>query len=117
MAGIAFLFKQLDQLIDGLGLFCLAVEPAMEELEKDPLGPFVVMGIGGLDLAAPIVTKADIIELLAKVLDIVVSRNSGMDAHGQWRIVRQGGQMHRNPWDEYIEPLSLLNRAKISLAI
>src|SRR5688572_21546248 len=79
MAGIAFGFKQLYQLIDRFGLFCLAVEPAVEELEKYPLGPFVIMGIGGLYLAVPIETKADIVQLLAKVFDIVIGGYGGRD--------------------------------------
>ena len=46
-------------------------EPALEELEKDPLGPAVVVRIGGVDLALPVVREPHALHLPAEVRHVL----------------------------------------------
>ena len=63
---------------DGLGFFRLGVEPRIVNLEKDPLRPFVVAGIGRVDLAFPIVGKTDPFQLRFELRDVLAGRDRGM---------------------------------------
>ena len=60
----AFGLEAGDQLTDGPGLVGAGVVPAVEELQEDPLRPFVVVGIAGAHLAVPVEAEADAVQLL-----------------------------------------------------
>ena len=70
MPCIAFAAKSLFQQGNRLRFLRLAVVKALEELQKNPLGPAVVVGLAGIYLAAPVVAKPDFIELGAEVGDV-----------------------------------------------
>ena len=52
----------------------------MVHLQEDPLRPAVVMGIGGIDLARPVIHRPDLVELTAERPDILVCAHARMDA-------------------------------------
>ena len=54
-------------------------EPALKELEEDPLGPPVVIGIGGVDLPVPVEAESQALELGLKPLAVVVGHLFGVD--------------------------------------
>ena len=49
------------------------------KLKEDPLGPLVVLGVGGVDLPVPVKGIAQHLELPPEVLDIIVRHLGGMD--------------------------------------
>ena len=51
----------------------------LEKLNKDPLRPLVVVGIGGIDLAAPVKGDAERLDLLFEAGDIVLGYNLGVN--------------------------------------
>src|ERR1043166_7020992 len=63
---------------DRLGLFRLRIEPRVVDLEKNPLRPFVIAGIGRVDLAFPIVGKTDPFQLRFELRDILARGDGGM---------------------------------------
>jgi hypothetical protein len=50
-------------------------EPALEQLEEDPLGPAVVLGLVGADLARPVDRDSPLHELLAERVDRLLGRD------------------------------------------
>ena len=54
------------------GPLAFGVVPGVEELEKDPLGPAIVVGIGGREFSAPVVAEAEHFQLSAKRCDISI---------------------------------------------
>src|SRR5262249_32712257 len=52
----------------------------MVHLQEDPLRPAVVIGIGGIDLARPVIHRPDLVELTAERADILVRAHARMDA-------------------------------------
>ena len=58
----------------------LVVIPGVIEPDEDPLGPFIVRGIGCIDLAVPVIRKAEGLELLAEPLNVLLGRDFGMRA-------------------------------------
>lgn len=66
------------------GDFGLISESLFVKLEEDPLGELVVVGIGGVDFAIPIIGKAKAFDLAAEGVDVFACGDSGMDAcaHG-----------------------------------
>ena len=56
--------EMLLELFDGHGAVGLAVVVRAEHLEESPLGPFVILGVAGADLAAPVKRQTDVLELL-----------------------------------------------------
>ena len=67
--------KSLYQLFDRASLLLVVVVVAVEHLNKSPLRPFVILGIAGAYLAAPIVAKTYLVQLLAIAVDILFGRN------------------------------------------
>ncbi len=55
-------------------------QPALVQLEEDPLRPAVVAGIGGVDLAIPVVRQPGALHLPAEGGDVLARRDSGVDA-------------------------------------
>ena len=64
------------ELGNGLSFFRLFAKVGMIELEKDPLGPADVAGVGRVDLAVPVVGEADRLELAAEVDDVGLGRDA-----------------------------------------
>ncbi len=64
--------------VDGHG--ALVGQALFEELQKDPLRPLDVLGIGGVDLAIPVVGKADGVDLAAEVGDGLLGGHTRVDA-------------------------------------
>jgi hypothetical protein len=65
-------------------LFSDVREAAFEQLQKDPLGPSHVRGLGRGQLPAPVVGKTQSLDLAAKRLDVAFRGDCWMDAgaHG-----------------------------------
>ena len=59
------------QFIDRASLLLVLVEPAVEEFQKDPLRPFDIVNVGGVDLAVPVVGKAQRLNLPPHVVDVL----------------------------------------------
>ena len=74
LGGPAFFFE----LADGLRFLRFFAEVGFVELEKDPLRPLDVAGVGGVDLAVPVVGKAEGLELAAEVVDVGLGGDAGM---------------------------------------
>jgi hypothetical protein len=53
-------------------------QAAVEHLQEDPLRPAVVLGVGGRELARPVVHGADLFELAADVVDVLLGVDPGM---------------------------------------
>ncbi len=70
-------------------------EALLIELDENPLGPFVVGGIGRVDLARPVIGKTDLPDLAAEIRDVPFGRLARMGAglHG----VLLGGQAEGVP--------------------
>ena len=54
-------------------------EPRLEHLEEDPLGPLVVVGVGGVHFPVPIEGEAEAFQLLLKVGDVFPGDLGRMD--------------------------------------
>src|SRR5690606_36039917 len=57
--------KLHDQSLDVLGPVGLFVIPGIKELDKNPLRPFIIFGIGSADFARPIEGETYLVELFA----------------------------------------------------
>ena len=77
-------FQFGDQFVDGAGFGGGVVEPAIEQLEEDPLGPLIVLQVGGGEFAVPVVAEAETLELPFEGLDGVFRGHARMDVglHG-----------------------------------
>ena len=82
-----------DQLRDGPGPVLILVEPAVEDLQEDPLGPAVEAGIGGRYLPAGIMPEAQPAQLPAHDLDVDLGGDGRM-LPGFDRVLL-GGQAER----------------------
>ena len=51
------------------------IEPSIVELNKNPLGPLHIFRIGGVDLAIPVVAKAERLNLLTEIVAILLRGN------------------------------------------
>ena len=51
----------------------------LEQLQEDPLGPLVVLGVRGVDAAIPVKAVAQHLQLAGEVGDVVVGDDGGMD--------------------------------------
>ena len=60
--------------INMAALAFIVVVPRIKELDEDPLGPFVVGRIRGLEFTRPIQAETDIVELLAVACGIYFRR-------------------------------------------
>ena len=63
-------------------------KPAPEHLKKDPLRPFVVVFVRGIDHSVPIKRKADAAELLREFCNIAVGHGPWMNALLDRRVFR-----------------------------
>ncbi len=67
-----FCFKFLYQFSYRFCLVLFFIIVTVEQLQKDPLRPFVIVRVAGLHFAAPVVAKADIIQLRFERSDILL---------------------------------------------
>src|SRR5262245_6882997 len=54
------------------------VVPCVEELQKNPLRPAIVIGIGGGEFTRPVIAEAEHLELPAERVDVLVGRDPRM---------------------------------------
>jgi hypothetical protein len=94
VSGIPFLFEAIDQHSYIFRFICFAVIKTMEELQEDPLCPFIITGLRSIHLAVPIERKTDLIQLGAKISDIGRGGNCRMDP----MFVPREDRTHHNPW-------------------
>ena len=75
--------ESLYQLADRAGLLLVVAVVAVEHPDEGPLRPFVIFGITGTDLTAPIVAETDLFQLLPITGYIILCRDlrmlSGLD--------------------------------------
>ena len=72
--------------VDGhLGLVSQAV---FQKFQENPLGPLVVGGVGGIDLAGVVEAEAQALKLLAEVIDVLFGDHGGMDLVLDGEILR-----------------------------
>ena len=66
-----------------LGILLLYAMP--EHLQKNPLGPLIILGVGGVDLTVPVEGEAQCLELLPEVVNILLGDDGRMDVvlHGE----------------------------------
>ena len=65
--------------------FLLVSQTVLVQLQEDPLGPLVVLGVGGVDLTVPVEGEAQSLQLLAEVVHIVLGDDGRVDVvlHGE----------------------------------
>ena len=61
------------------GHFRLIRQPGFEELEEDPLRPFIILGIRGIDLAVPVEGIAKGMQLILKPCHVILGHDPGMN--------------------------------------
>jgi hypothetical protein len=87
---VSFLLEGFHQVGHGLGLLRLPVEETVEELQEDPLCPFVVPGFTGTHFAVPVEAEANVVELAAEVVDVL--RRAHRRVNAMLQGVLFGGQ-------------------------
>ena len=72
-----------------------------KQLQENPLGPLVIVGIGGVHFAAVIEGEAQLLELHPEVVDVLLGHDGGMDVvldgivlRGQAESVPADGEQH-----------------------
>ena len=70
--------ESLLQLGNRTGLIGLVAVVAVEQLDERPLRPLVVVGVASLERAVPVEREADLVELLAVALDVLLGGDGGM---------------------------------------
>ena len=83
-------------------------EAALVELQEDPLRPAVVVGVGGGQLAGPVVREAEGLKLLAEALDVALRRDGRVGAGLDGVLLRreaEGVPSHRVEDVEAAHPL------------
>ena len=78
--GQPFLLQLLDERRDRSRLLRVRVEPAVEELEENPLRPAVVVRVGRRQPAGPVVGEAEHLDLPLDVRDVALGRHARVDA-------------------------------------
>jgi hypothetical protein len=59
--------------------FLFVSKAAFEELKEDPLSPFIIVGIGGVDLSGPVEGKAEGFDLFAETSYVIFGNDLGAD--------------------------------------
>ena len=79
----------------------LVGQAVLEHLQEDPLGPLIILGVGGVYTAVPIEAVSQHFKLAGKVLDVFLGDHSGMDMvfdgevlRGQAKGVKANGEQN-----------------------
>ena len=76
-------FGRNRQFLDGSSFPDRRIEPGVVEPGKDPLGPFEIGRIGGIDLAVPVVTQSEGLNLTPEIVAVFLGSlgrmRSGLD--------------------------------------
>src|SRR6218665_2747932 len=80
MLRISFFFKNRNQLRATLWLFFFSVKQRIEELQKNPLRPFIILRVAGLRFGDPVIAKTDFMELFCEAFDVIGGGRGGMNA-------------------------------------
>lgn len=78
--GIAGLRQALDQGLDGQGLVGVEIVVVVEQLDKNPLRPFVKTRFGSTHFTAPVEGETEVIQLLPVAGDILPGGDGGVRA-------------------------------------
>ena len=70
----------VDQVVDRPGGLDVRVVPGVEHLQEDPLGPAVVLRVGGRQAARPVVREAEHLDLPLDVGDVALGGDPRVDA-------------------------------------
>ena len=87
------------------GLVCQVV---LKELEEYPLGPLVVVGIGGVHAAVPVEAITQHLELPGEILDVLLGDNGGMYMVLDGEVLRGEAEGIEANGEEHIVPLHAL---------
>src|SRR6516225_8947694 len=71
------------------------IKPGVIELEKDPLSPFVIIGISRVDFSKPVIAESDFFQLCFKTLNVLRCCHRRMAASFDRILLR--GQPKRVP--------------------
>ena len=65
--------------------FLFVGKALLVQLQEDPLGPLIILGVGGVDLTVPVEGEAQCLELLPEVVNILLGDDGRMDVvlHGE----------------------------------
>ena len=69
--------------------FLFIGQPLLKQLEKDPLGPFVIVGIGGVDFPRPVEGQAQRLQLALEAGHIVFGHDFGMNVVFDGKVLRR----------------------------
>ena len=61
----------------------------LEQLEEDPLRPFIILWVGRVDHAVPVEAVAEHLELTGEVLDVLLRDDGGMDVVLDGKVLRR----------------------------
>ena len=67
----------------------LVGQALFEHLQEDPLGPLVVLGIGGVDYTVPVKAVAQHLQLTGEVLNVLAGDDGGMDVVLDGKVLRR----------------------------
>ena len=73
------MLSRRNELFDRPRGLLFGVEPGIIKLQKYPLGPTVIVRVGGVYFAGPIITEADFSELAFEPTDVLSCRNGWME--------------------------------------
>ncbi len=80
-------------------------QPRLEELQKNPLRPLVVAGVGGGELVPPVEHAAEALELAAERVDIARDELRRVGAHRQREVLRVDAERVEPHRLEHVEAL------------
>ena len=61
----------------------------LEQLEEDPLRPFIILWVGRVDHAVPVEAVTEHLELTGEVLDVLLRDDGGMDVVLDGKVLRR----------------------------
>ena len=76
--------------------FLLVSQTMLIQLQEDPLGPLVVLGVGGIDLTIPVKGEAQSLQLAAEVVHIVLGDNGRVDVVLHGKVLSENFEMEQS---------------------
>ncbi len=89
--------------VDGHG--CLIGQVILEQLEEDPLGPLVVVGVRGVHHPVPVEGIAQHVKLLGEVGDVLLGDDGGMDVVLDGVVLRRQAKGIKADGDQHVVTL------------